>query len=211
MLVLRGSLPPAAAIIPSRSAGGLFFASRTVPGTRGERVWLVSDGYSSPGSHSPGALTDGWWVCSVLERLGGFIDPGLLADLSVGGYLAPKSRLLSSPTQVPAHGFAVDRSDSLVALVPAKWSTAPTTAAAALHALIPDPVPAVARAAGIGALLAAAPLLPVPAFAETWQSVDRYEPVAALRDPGLTALRRASRLLADPGTPAVVPPVRAVA
>src|SRR5438094_9565951 len=76
MRVLRGALPRAAAIVPSRSAGGLFFASREVPGSSGrERVWLVSDGFSSPGVVSPGALTDGWWTCSVLERLQGFIAP----------------------------------------------------------------------------------------------------------------------------------------
>jgi len=211
MLVLRGALPPAAAIIPSRAAGGLFFASREVPGPSGERVWLVSDGYSSPGSTSPGALTDGWWVCSVLERLAEFIDPGLLTGLEVGGYLAPKSRLLSSPTQVPAHGYAVDGDRSLVALLPAKWSTAPTTAAHALAALIPDPVPAAARAAEVAELLSAAPLLPAPAFAETWQSVTRFEPAAALREPGLPALRRASALLADPSAPPAALPVRAVA
>lgn len=211
MLVLRGALPPAAAIVPSRSAGGLFFASRPVPGATDEHVWLVSDGYSSPGTASPGALTDGWWICSVLERLATVVHEDLLAGLEVGGYLAPKSRLLSSPTQVPAQGFALDVDRSLVAMIPSKWSSSPTTAAAALDALLPDTVPAVARAAGLSDLLALAPAGARPSFAETWRSVDRYLPMTQLREPGLAALRAAALLLTEPHHTAAPSAVRAVA
>lgn len=194
MLVLRGALPQAAAIIPSRSAGGLFFASREIPEAPGERVWLVSDGFSSPGTTSPGPLTDGWWACSVLERLREFVRDDVLDVARVGAYRAPKSRVESSPTQVPARGFAIDPDRSFVSLMPSKWSTAPTTAIHALAALIPDPLPATARSLAVSALLGAIEPPAVAAFAETWRSVERYAPLAALRGPSLAALHDAAGL-----------------
>jgi hypothetical protein len=196
MLVLRGALPTAAAIMPSRSAGGLFFASRELPGHHngGERVWLVSDGFSSGGTESRGPLTDGWWTCSVIERLAGFVDPVLLAGTRVAGYRAAKSRLRSSPAQVPAEGFAIDREAGFVALTPSKWSTAPTSAAHALAALIADPVPVSARTAAMADLLLTAhPPLSAP-FAERWESTGVGVPLHTLRNPGSAALHLAGEL-----------------
>lgn len=212
MLVLRGQLPPAAAIIPSRSAGGLFFASREVPeAAPGERVWLVSDGFSSPGTTSPGPLTDGWWACSVLERLGRFVRPDLLDAVEVGGYLAAKSRVESSPTQVPARGFAADADGTFVSLMPSKWSTAPTTAVRALDALIPDPLPSSARTLAVAELLAVAQPPATAPFAETWRSVRETAPLPALRGPSLGALRQAADLFRPLEDAPVAVPVRAVA
>jgi glycine/D-amino acid oxidase-like deaminating enzyme len=218
MLVLRGELPKAAAIVPSRSAGGLFFASREIPGARteGERVWLVSDGFSSPGTASRGALTDGWWACSVLERLSEFVREEVLAGTRVGGYRAAKSRLESSPTEVPAEGFALDTDRSFVSLTPSKWSTSPTAAVQAVAALLPDPVPLPARIAAMVELLAGVTATEANPFRETWQGLDAWVPFTDLRTAGAAALRAASSVFEPPlrtvGTrPAFVPDRVAVA
>jgi glycine/D-amino acid oxidase-like deaminating enzyme len=208
MLVLRGDLPRAAAIMPSRSAGGLFFASRELPSSgrrAGERVWLVSDGFSSRGVSSPGPLTDGWWACSVIERLADCIREDVLEGVTVSAYHAAKSRLRSSPAQVPADGYAIDRDRSFVALTPSKWSTAPTSAALALSALLPDPVPASARTVAMAeALLAAAAPARAP-FLETWQTLGVGVPLAALREPGLAALTAAAGLFRQDADPVGLP------
>jgi hypothetical protein len=196
MLVLRGPLPRAAAIVPSRSAGGLFFASRETGA--GDRVWLVSDGFSSPGVESPGPLTDGWWVCSVLERLHELVDADVLAHTVVGGYHAAKSRVESSPTQVPAMGYALDPERAFVSLTPSKWSTTPTSAVHALAALIGDPLPAATRTLETARLLESADRVAEPPFAETWQTLHRWAPIGALLKPGVRALRLGADLLAEP-------------
>lgn len=199
MLVLRGPLPPAAAIIPSRAAGGLFFDSREMPGrTDGaERVWLVSDGFSSPGTTSPGQLTDAWWACSVLERLGMFVRRDLLKRSVVGAYRAPKSRVESSPTQVPATGFGIDPERRFVSLMPSKWTTAPSSAVAALHALVPDPLPASARLLRVTDRFEARQQEGAARFPETWETVRAWVPVADLLKPGMSALRSAARIFPD--------------
>ena len=200
MLVLRGELPKAAAIVPSRSAGGLFFASREVPGARSgaERVWLVSDGFSSPGTDSRGGLTDGWWACSVLERLSGFVREDVLAGTRVGGYRAAKSRLESSPAEVPAEGYALDTDRSFVSLTPSKWSTSPTSAAQALAALRPDPLPVASRIAAMVELLGDVSAHASQPFQETWQGLDAWVPYRALRAAGTAALRSAASVFDEP-------------
>ncbi len=207
MLVLRGELPKAAAIVPSRSAGGLFFASREVPGARSgaERVWLVSDGFSSPGTASRGGLTDGWWACSVLERLSGFVREDVLAGTRVGGYRAAKSRLESSPAEVPAEGYALDTDRSFVSLTPSKWSTSPTSAAQALAALLPDPLPVASRIAAMVELLGDVSAHASQPFRETWQGLDAWVPYGALRAAGTAALRSAASVFDEPA--GVVAPV----
>jgi glycine/D-amino acid oxidase-like deaminating enzyme len=200
MLVLRGDLPKAAAIVPSRSSGGLFFASREVPGARSgaERVWLVSDGFSSPGTASRGGLTDGWWACSVLERLSAFVRDDVLLGTRVGGYRAAKSRLESSPTEVPAEGFALDADRSFVSLTPSKWSTSPTSAAQALGALLPDALPVASRIAAMVELIAEVSAHVAQPFEETWRGIDRWVPYGALRTAGADALRSAAGVFDEP-------------
>jgi hypothetical protein len=200
MLVLRSDLPKAAAIVPSRSAGGLFFASREIPGARigAERVWLVSDGFSSPGTAFRGGLTDGWWACSVLERLAGFVREDVLRGAQVSGYRAAKSRLESSPTEVPAEGFALDTDRSFVSLTPSKWSTSPTSAARALSALIPDRLPLPARVASMVELLADVSAHGSRSFRETWQGLDRWMPYGDLRAAGIPALHAAASVFDEP-------------
>jgi hypothetical protein len=196
MLVLRGDLPAAAAIVPSRSAGGLFFASRET-GRPGDRVWLVSDGFSSPGDLPVGALTDGWWACSVVERLTGFLREEALDGLGIGAYRAPKSRLQSSPTQVPAEGYALGGNGTFACLTPSKWTSSPTSAASAVAALLPE------RRAMPDTLDAMADLLasfPAPAgvpLRETWESVDTRTPLAGLLPHSTSSLRAAAGLFAD--------------
>lgn len=198
MLVLRGPLPSAAAIIPSRAAGGLFFDSRECRGSGGaERVWLVSDGFSSSGSVSPSMLTDAWWACSVMERLRGFVRDDLLDEVQVAAYRAPKSRVESSPAAVPARGFAVDRELGFVSLMPSKWSTAPTSAVESLAAILPDAEPLAARIAGLAERFASAKVPDVPVFRETWESVDRWVAARDLSRPGVDALRAASRIFSE--------------
>lgn len=195
MLVLRGRLPSAAAIIPSRAAGGLFFDSRECPDPEDtRRVWLVSDGFSSAGTTSPSALTDAWWACSVLERLRRFVRDDVLEGVEVAAYRAPKSRVESSPTAVPARGFAVDRQQGFVSLMPSKWSAAPTSAVESLTALIPDSQPLVARIAALAERFAAATVPATPAFKETWESVDTWVAARDLARPGADALMTASRM-----------------
>lgn len=196
MLVLRGRLPRAAAIIPSRAAGGLFFDSREIPGggDEDERVWLVSDGFSSPGTTSPSLLTDAWWACSVIERLLQFVRADLLDGVEVGGYRAPKSRVESSPTEVPARGFAVDRDQRFASVMPSKWSASPTTAVQALDALIPDELPLSARIAGLAERFDSVRAPAQPPFAETWESVESWVPLADLARPGIDALMTATRI-----------------
>lgn len=195
MLVLRGALPRVAAIVPSRAAGGLFFASREIPGAaENERVWLVSDGFSSGGTQRRGSLTDAWWACSVVERMTGFVQEDLLQQVSVGAYRAPKSRVASSPTQVPADGFAVDRARSFVALTPSKWSATPTSAVHALAALVPDRLRPEDRMAAVADLLRDARRPRVPAFEETWRTVGVWSRLADLRGPSIEALHRASEI-----------------
>jgi glycine/D-amino acid oxidase-like deaminating enzyme len=204
MLVLRGALPKAAAIVPSRSAGGLFFASREVPGARrgAERIWLVSDGFSSPGTAFRGGLTDGWWACSVLERLSGFVREDVLQDTRVGGYRAAKSRLESSPAEVPAEGYALDADRSFVSLTPSKWSTSPTSAAQALAALLPDPLPVPARIAAMVELLGDVSAHATQPFLETWQGLDAWVPYGDLRSAGTAALRAAASVFDEPASTA---------
>ena len=200
MLVLRGGLPKAAAIVPSRSAGGLFFASREVPGARSgaERVWLVSDGFSSPGTAPRGGLTDGWWACSVLERLAGFVREDVLSGTRVGGYRAAKSRLESSPAEVPAEGYALDTDRSFVSLTPSKWSTSPTSAAQALAALLPDPLPVSSRIAAMVELLGEVSAHATQPFRETWQGLEGWVPYSALRSAGTAALQSAASVFDEP-------------
>ena len=199
MLVLRGRLPRVAAIVPSRAAGGLFLASREVEDGSGARVWLVSDGFSSPGATSPGALTDAWWACSIVERLYGFVRPEVLDELRAAAYVAPKSRLESSPTQVPARGISVDAAARLVALTPSKGSTSPTAAIDALHALHPDPLPLPERIAALAETLAGAPS-PLAVFREAWQTLDPRISIRDLRDPGMDALEVGAALFEPGGT-----------
>ncbi|BDZ45799.1 FAD-dependent oxidoreductase [Naasia aerilata] len=195
MLVLRGPLPRAALIVPSRSAGGLFLASRDIPGAdSAERAWLVSDGFSSSGTGSRGSLTDGWWACSILERLSDFVRSETLSQARVGGYRAAKSRLKSSPTRVPAEGFAVDRDRAFVSLTPSKWSSTPTSAAHAVAALIPDSVDVGRRTEAMAGLLADATVATEPVFAETWQTLTSWAPLEALRTPGLAAITEGAGL-----------------
>ena len=194
MLVLRGTLPRTAAIVPSRAAGGLFFASRDIeddPSGR-ERAWLVSDGFSSPGTDSPGDLTDGWWSCSVIERLLRFVREEVLEDVAVGGYLATKFRLASSPAQVPAKGVSVDLAHSFVGLVPSKWSTAPTSAINAIDALFPDPLAIDDRIDVMTRLVGAEAVEPISRFDETWQTLTKWVPFTALTTPGFDTLETAA-------------------
>lgn len=195
MLVLRGPLPRAAAIVPSRAAGGLFFASREIPGSTTERIWLVSDGFSSEGVRSPGALTDAWWACSVVERMYGFVREDVFGDVRAAAYVAPKSRLDASPTEVPAHGFAADDGSAFVALTPSKWSSSPTAAVNALHRLMPDDVLVESRLAAIVELITGASGAgAAPMIEETWQTLDPAIPVSDLRRPGQAALVAAARM-----------------
>ncbi len=203
MLVFRGALPRTAAILPSRSAGGLFFASREIPGlhsSASQRAWLISDGFSSPGMSSPGALTDGWWTCSVIERLRGFVREDVFEDVVVGGYLAPKSRLASSPTEVPSQGFAIDRDRTFVALTPSKWSTAPTSAIKAVQALIPAATTTKHLTKRQNLLERMSELIGsqtsgmVAPFTETWQTVSAWVPFATLTTPGLKTLESAASI-----------------
>jgi glycine/D-amino acid oxidase-like deaminating enzyme len=203
MLVLKGTLPRTAVIVPSRSAGGLFFASRDIaPDATGQaeradttgqtRVWLVSDGFSSPGTESPGALTDGWWTCSIVERLLGFVRNEVFRDVAVSGYLGTKFRLASSPAHVPARGVSVDAGGSFVALAPSKWSSSPTSAIAALDAIAPDSMDAGDRLAAMAELLARESSEPVSRFEETWQTVRSWVPFAAVTTPGVESLEAAA-------------------
>lgn len=195
MLVLRGPLPRAAAIVPSRAAGGLFFASREIPGSPAERIWLVSDGFSSHGTRSPGALTDAWWACSVMERMYGFVREDVFEDVRAAAYIAPKSRLDASPTEVPAHGFAADDRSAFVALTPSKWSSSPTAAVNALHRLVPDDLGMDNRLASIvGLISGASGASAAPMIEETWQTLDPAIPVSDLRRPGQAALVSAARM-----------------
>lgn len=195
MLVLRGRLPRAAAIVPSRSAGGLFLASREVRDGSGDRVWLVSDGFNSPGSTSPGASTDGWWACSIIERLYGYVRARLLDDTSAAAYIAPKSRLEASPTRVPARGIAVDADARFVALTPSKGSASPSAAIDALHALHPDPAPVADRIAALADTLTRAPTHRT-AFQEEWETMHPRVPTRDLRVPGIEALEAGAALFA---------------
>lgn len=187
MLVLRGRLPRAAAIVPSRASGGLFFASREVRDRPGERVWLVSDGFNSPGSVSPGALTDAWWACSITERLYGYVREPLLDGARAAAYVAPKSRLAASPTQVPARGISVDAGARLVALIPSKGSASPSAAVDALSALHPDPMPLRDRLLRLARTLETAPRAGHP-LREQWEDLDPSVPLRELREPGIDAL-----------------------
>jgi hypothetical protein len=196
MLVLKGVLPRAAVIVPSRAAGGLFFASRDIADDPAghTRAWLVSDGFSSPGTESPGVITDGWWTCSVIERLLGFVTEETLRDVSVSGYLATKFRLASSPAHVPALGVSADRRRSFAALVPSKWSSAPTSAIDALDAIKPDPLSVSDRLASISQILGATPAEPVSRFEETWQVARTSVPFAAVTTPGVESLEAAASI-----------------
>jgi len=196
MLVLRGTLPRAAAIVPSRAAGGLFFASREIvddPSGRA-RAWLVSDGFSSPGTDSPGDLTDGWWSCSVIERLLRFVREEVLEDVAVSGYLATKFRLASSPAQVPAKGVSVDLEHSFVALAPSKWSTAPTSAINAIDAIVSDPLAVDDRIDAMARLVGAEAVEPLSRFDETWQTLTKWVPFTSLTTPGLDSLKTAASI-----------------
>jgi len=196
MLVMHGALPRTAAIVPSRAAGGLFFASREIvdDSSGRARAWLVSDSFSSPGTHSPGDLTDGWWSCSVIERLLRFVREEVFEDVTVGGYLATKFRLASSPAQVPAKGVSVDLEHSFVALAPSKWSTAPTSAINAIDAIIPDPLSLDDRIDAMTQLLGAEAVAPLSRFDETWQTLTRWVPFTSLTTPGLDSLRNAASI-----------------
>ncbi|WP_422936512.1 FAD-dependent oxidoreductase [Sinomonas sp. P47F7] len=131
MLVLRGSLPAAALIWPSKDAGGLFLVSRTdITGESG--VWLVSDNFSTPGIVATESLVDGWWACSIAQRLMRFISPDLLLESRISAYTAEKTHLRANEFLVPARGTAADSTGTLVCLAPAKWSTAASAAATAL-------------------------------------------------------------------------------
>lgn len=196
MLVLRGTLPRAAAIVPSRASGGLFFASREIEHSASaapDRIWLVSDGFSSSGRDEKG-LTDAWWTCSVLERLAEVVDPDLLAGVEVGAYLAPKSRLKSSLTKVPADGVASDLALRFAVLNPAKWSSSPTSAEEAIAGLFPDPRPEHERLAALSEQLRAAHPAASGGFDETWRTVRSWAPLPSLLRPGASAFRLAQGL-----------------
>ena len=194
MLVLRGDLPRAAAIVPSRAAGGLFFASREIADSTSERIWLVSDGFSSAGTTSPGALTDAWWACSVMERMYGFVKEDVFEGIRAAAYIAPKSRLDASPTQVPAHGFAVDPENAFAALTPSKWSASPTAAVNALDRLLPDPSSVRDRLDDMVRLIRASGEPHGRVIAETWETLDAELLVSDLRRPGTVALETAARM-----------------
>lgn len=135
MLVLRGDLPGIAFIVPGATLAGLFVVPRLTFGRR-SRVWLVSDAFWSSMASASGSL-DGWWACSITERLTALFGADLFAHTMVGAYAAPKSSLHMAARRVSSDSSVLTRGGRLAVLAPSKWTLAPVAALRLLTEMYP--------------------------------------------------------------------------
>lgn len=133
MLVIRGDLPRVALIAPGPALGGLFIVPRPLPG--GACAWLVSDAYSSAMGRS--GLLNGWWVCSVADRLTEVFDAALFEDATVRAYAAPKSSLKARARRVNDESHEIRTGGKVAVFVPSKWTLAPHAAVGLVADLFP--------------------------------------------------------------------------
>jgi FAD dependent oxidoreductase len=196
MLVLRGELPKASFIAPGVEWGGLFMVSRSHYNESDKAdAWLVSDHFSSA-TNSVSELLDGWWACSIAERISKLIKRQALADTTVTAYSAAKSRLSRADRTVTADSYAIDEGNRVAVLCPSKWTLAPTAAIALIRDLSPgtaqEPETQMLR---LGAHVCAYDREVVSRPLERWSIDSPSLPFADLQVKSVETLRKAASLV----------------
>jgi hypothetical protein len=157
-------------------------------------TWLISDAYSSP-LENRSELLNGWWVCSVIDRLRALLADDLTEGTRVTAYTAPKSALRSPTRKVSADSSLIDYVGAVATFSPSKWTLAPTAAVRLVAQLFPESGPVeVDEFAGLAELISTHDYRHAVRPSERWELASPELPLSDLFAPDSRTLHRAAQL-----------------